>query len=161
MFGSRMNANNIFCRPAHGESSTSGIINQKAPPATNPPVMDGFQGEVDRWMVKCFGREIADDVPERNHRFLEEALELIQANGATREEAHMLVDYVFDRPVGDVAQELGGVMLTLAALSNASRFYMETAGIVELDRVNQPAIIDKVRAKQATKPASSPLPGAA
>lgn len=123
--------------------------------------MDGFQGDVDRWMVTCFGREVADNTAERNHRFLEEALELVQANGSTREEAHMLVDYVFNRTAGDVAQELGGVMLTLAALSNASGFYMQTAGIIELDRVNQPSVIDKVRAKQATKPASSPLPGAA
>ena len=123
--------------------------------------MEGYQGDVDQWMVKCFGREVADNVPERNHRFLEEAIELVQANGTTREEAHMLVDYVFSRPVGDVAQELGGVMVTLAALSNAAGFYMYTAGIVELDRVNHPAVIEKVRAKQATKPASSPLPGAA
>lgn len=122
-------------------------------------VMEGFQGQVDQWMVKCFSREVANDIAERNHRFLEEALELVQANGATVDEAHMLADYVFSRKTGDVAQELGGVMLTLAALANASGFYIHTAGIVELDRVNRPEVIEKIRAKQATKPASSPLPG--
>ncbi|WP_065091522.1 hypothetical protein [Rhizobium leucaenae] len=123
--------------------------------------MEGFQGQVDDWMVKCFSREIAEDIPERNHRFLEEALEFVQSTGATAQEAHMLVDYVFSRDIGEPAQELGGTMLTLAALSNAIGFYMETAGIIELDRVNRPEVIEKIRAKQLTKPASSPLPGAA
>ena len=121
--------------------------------------MEGFQGQVDQWMVKCFNREIAQNIPERNHRFLEEALELVQSTGATAQEAHMLVDYVFNRAVGDSAQELGGVMVTLAALSNALGFYMGSAGIIELDRVNRPEIIERVRAKQLTKPSSSPLPG--
>lgn len=121
--------------------------------------MEGFQGQVDKWMVKCFSREIAQNIPERNHRFLEEALELVQSTGATAQEAHMLVDYVFNRPVGDSAQELGGVVVTLAALSTALGFYMESAGIIELDRVNRPEIIERVRAKQLTKPSSSPLPG--
>ena len=39
------------------------------------------------------------------HRFLEEALELVQACGATASEAHQLVDYVYGRPVGEPAQE--------------------------------------------------------
>ncbi|WP_234908363.1 hypothetical protein [Rhizobium rhizogenes] len=118
-----------------------------------------FQRRVDPWMVECFSREIADDVPERNHRFLEEALELVQSASCTREEAHMLVDYVFGRPIGHPLQEAGGVMLTLAALLNALKIDMMAAGEIELRRVNSPEIIAKIRAKQATKPHSSPLPG--
>lgn len=44
----------------------------------------------------CFGPQIAIDKVERNHRFIEEALELIQATGITQEEVYELVDYVFN-----------------------------------------------------------------
>ena len=53
-----------------------------------------FQERVEPWLLQCFGETIAADVVERNHRFLEEALELVQACGATQSEAHQLVDYV-------------------------------------------------------------------
>ena len=49
--------------------------------------MSIFQSGVHDWMLECFGVEIAADVPERNHRFLEEALELVQAAGCAEAEA--------------------------------------------------------------------------
>jgi len=115
-----------------------------------------FQPHVGIWMHACFGPEIAGDKVERNHRFLEEALELVQAAGCTRSEAHQLVDYVFDRPVGDLQQEAGGVMVTLAALCLAHGISMHVAGDVELARCNRN--VEKIRAKQAAKPRHSPLP---
>jgi hypothetical protein len=120
-----------------------------------------FQESVADWMLNCFGREISRDTVERNHRFLEEALELVQACGATAEEAHQLVDYVFNRPVGAPAQEVGGVMVTLAALCNAQRplILVDHAARTELDRVNAPKLMAAIREKQKTKPAFSPLPG--
>lgn len=83
-----------------------------------------FQDRVQPWMIACFGTEIAGDTVERNHRFLEEALELVQACGCTQSEAHQLVDYVFGRPVGEKPQEVGGVMVTLAALCLAQSLDM-------------------------------------
>ena len=79
-----------------------------------------FQICVGLWIKACLGPLIAADVTERNHRFLEEALELVQSKGCTASEAHQLVDYVFSRPVGEPFQELGGVMVTLAALADAA-----------------------------------------
>ena len=38
-----------------------------------------FQSRVNNWTLACFGHEIAGDRVERNHRFIEEALELVQA----------------------------------------------------------------------------------
>lgn len=115
-----------------------------------------FQSRVLPWLIETFGEKIAFDKVERNFRFLEEALELVQANGCTKEEAHMLVDYTFDRPQGEVNQEVGGVMLTLAALCLASHVNMFMAGEAELKRVW--TMVDKIRAKQAGKPHGSPLP---
>ena len=117
-----------------------------------------FQSRVAPWMLECFGADIAADAQERNHRFLEEALELVQACGCTRTEAYQLVDYVFGRPIGESEQETGGVMLTLAALCLAHKLDMHAAAETELARVWQN--IAKIRAKQAAKPKHSPLPEA-
>lgn len=131
----------------------------RAAPEAALPLMDcekSFQERVDSWVVTCFGPEIPADRIERNHRFIEEALELVQANGCTASDAHQLVDYVFSRAVGDPHQEVGGVMVTLAALCNASGLDLVQAGEDELARVWTKA--DAIRAKQAAKPKNSPLP---
>jgi hypothetical protein len=117
-----------------------------------------FQSRVAPWMQACFGPAISADRIERNHRFIEEALELVQSNGCTTSEAHQLVDYVFGREIGEPAQEVGGVMVTLAALCLASGLDMHAAAETELARVWLK--IDKIRAKQAAKPKHSPLPEA-
>lgn len=119
---------------------------------------DQFQDRVQPWMMACFGPEISADKSERNHRFLEEALELVQSCGCSRSEAHQLVDYVYDRPVGEPHQEVGGVQVTLAALCLAQSLDMHKAGEDELSRIWTK--VDKIRAKQAAKPRHSPLPAA-
>jgi len=116
-----------------------------------------FQARVAPWMTECFAPEVCMDGVERNHRFLEEALELVQARGCTRGEAHWLVDWVFSRDQGEVNQEVGGVMVTLAALCIAGGLDMHEAGETELARIW--TAIDVIRAKQAAKPAP-PLPAA-
>lgn len=115
-----------------------------------------FQGRVQPWMTACFGPEISGDKAERNHRFLEESLELVQACGATASEAHQLVNYVYGRPVGEKAQEVGGVMVTLAALCLAQGLDMHASGETELARIWTK--VEQIRAKQAAKPKHSPLP---
>lgn len=125
---------------------------------TAPQAQPAFQQRVQPWMMACFGAEIAADRIERNHRFLEEALELVQSCGCTANEAHQLVDYVYGRPVGEPAQEAGGVMVTLAALCLANGLDMHACGEAELARIWTK--VDAIRAKQAAKPKHSPLPQA-
>lgn len=120
--------------------------------------MPSYQDRVNRWIIACFGEKIARDRVERNHRFIEEALETVQANGCTREEAHAFVDYVFDRPAGVLEQEIGGVMNTLATLCSASGIEMMKAADIELARMWTE--ITAIRAKRAAKPLLSPLPEA-
>lgn len=115
-----------------------------------------FQKRVDSWVQVCFGTVRAKDRTERNHRFLEEALELVQACGCTIYEAHQLVDYVFNRPVGSPLQEAGGTMTTLAALCLANQLDMHEAGEIELKRIWTK--LDAIRAKADAKPRHSPLP---
>ncbi len=119
-------------------------------------MINSFQKSVKHWMLKCFGLEVSNDIKERNHRFLEESLELVQAAYCTKSEAHQLVEYVFNRPVGDLDQEVGGVMVTLAAFCSAHGANMQHCGLVELDRAY--LNMDKIREKQKMKPKFSALP---
>lgn len=131
---------------------TQAAIKPKAPNAK-----ESFQNRVKPWMLECFGEEIAADKGERNHRFLEESLELVQSCGCTQDEAHQLVDYVYGRQVGEPSQEVGGVMVTLAALCLAQSLDMHADAEAELARIWTK--VDQIRAKQAAKPKHSPLPG--
>jgi len=118
-----------------------------------------FQKRVAVWMAACFPPEVVNDSVERGFRFYEEATELLQASGISREECHNLVDYVFNRPVGKAEQELGGVLITLHAFASTHNLDVAKAGEGELDRVWQN--IDKIRSKHFSKPPSirSALPG--
>lgn len=98
-----------------------------------------FQQGVDQWMDVCFGEEIKADRVERCDRFIEEALEFVQSVGYSAERAHALVEYVFNRDIGEVNQEVGGVMVTLAAACN-------TVGV------------DMQKARDARIPAKEPKP---
>jgi len=116
-----------------------------------------FQRDVDLWMDACFGETIKRDQLERADRFMEEALELAQTlPGFGADRAHALVDYVFSRAVGDRFQEVGGVMVTLAALCNASELDIPDAAETELARVWTK--VEAIRAKQAAKPTGIALP---
>jgi len=118
----------------------------------------GLQKRVWNWVNACFGYDIAIDKQERSHRFLEEALELVQATGTTKEDALTLVDYVFNRPVGEIYQEVGGVMVTLSGLCNCLCVDMSLAADLEVSRIESPRIMEKIRIKQQSKPATGPLP---
>lgn len=113
---------------------------------------DGFQADAQRWVVACFGPEVAMDRAERMRRFLEEGLELAQSLGCPREVVGQIVDYVYARPAGEPGQEIGGVMMTLAALCSAHGFDMAGEGRAELARIDRPEVIATIRAKHAGKP---------
>lgn len=118
--------------------------------------MTSYQARVERWLEACFPPRVRSDRRERTHRFLEEALELAQANGCSRSDALVLVDYVFNRTKGELDQEVGGVMVTLASLCSATGLNMDAAGDRELAR--NWTRIEAIRAKQRSKPHGSPLP---
>ena len=106
-----------------------------------------YQDEVGHWMHVCFGPEISADKLERGDRFIEEALELAQTcPGFSKERAHALVDYVFDRPQGEINQEVGGVMVTLAALCNTFKVDIGAAAETEVARIWTK--VDAIRANQ-------------
>lgn len=115
-----------------------------------------FQRRVADWLAACFGHGRDAEPLERAYRLLEEALELAQACGCEERDAHRLAEYVFARPPGGVQEEVGGVMVTVAALCAAVGVDMAAAAEVELDR--DWARIDEIRSKAEHWASSTPLP---
>jgi hypothetical protein len=116
-----------------------------------------FQRRVANWTRACFGDEIAKDRIERSDRALEEMLELYQAVGNEEARAIEIARYVFSRPAGEIAQELGSAALTLASLADACDENLAECAEAELVRAT--ANIAKIRAKRAAQQDGSPLPG--
>lgn len=68
-------------------------------------------------------------------RVLEEALELAQASGVNGEEIWTIYDHVWSRPVGDIAQEHAGVLVSLLASATANELDLEDIADEEIARI--------------------------
>jgi hypothetical protein len=103
-------------------------------------VRDARQKEVGSWCTDAFGAD-QRSVPLRGMRLLEEAIEAYQSatiglpSDQMRNKAHALVDYVFDRLSGNLAQECGGVGVTLLALCEAADISADAEEQREINRV--------------------------
>lgn len=111
---------------------------------------ESFQSRVHAWVVDFFP-EHGVNVPERARRFVEEAIELAQAVGLEGTEVQRILDRAYSRPAGEPLQELGGSMVSLAALAEAVHLDAEQAGEIELRRISAPGMRESMRAKQAEK----------
>lgn len=126
-----------------------------------PPGMElqerTFQERASFWLRSCFSSKIASDKMERGDRLLEEVLELLQSGDYPPERVNAISNYVYERKVGSPEQEVGGVMVTLAAYCATHELDMHQAAEYELARISTPEMIEKIRAKQATKPTGEAL----
>lgn len=132
-------------------------VNATIRPAGDPAT---FQARVvDHLKHVCDGAGDPTDLDERRDRFGEEAIELFQSLGGTREAAHLIVDYVFGREIGRPDQEFGGTMTTLAGLAAYAGESLTVCGEVELARTWRPEVIAKIRRKRSNRHGRGPLPG--
>lgn len=136
---------------AHREDAEREIRTRPIAIAAEP-----FQARVVKWLMACFGPVIATDRQERGDRLLEELFELLQSGGYDPARILPLRDYVWASDIGEPHQEIGGVMVTLAAYCNAHDLDMQAAAEDEIARVWTK--VEKIRAKQAAKPSGSALP---
>lgn len=120
-----------------------------------------FHRQVGAWVLEVMGETPhARDPRIRAGRFLEEAIELVQAVGLTQADVVKMAAYVYARPVGEVRSEIGGSLTTLSALARVLGYDLEVAAILELQRMNTPEVKDRVRQKNASTVAGDILPGA-
>lgn len=95
---------------------------------------DERQVKIFEWVKSTFGQSNAT-VKERILRFIEEALELSQAEGITINELLLLINHVYSKPVGTPDQEVGGIGVTLLAYCESKGLSAETEEIKEMNRV--------------------------
>lgn len=114
------------------------------------PASNVLQRRVAQFLKDCFTDDPVVRPKVRVYRFLEEAMELAQSMEVSKEDATKLVDYVFGRPVGDVKQELGGVVFTLVGVANSLDMDIIEEGHASVDEAY--GRIDKIREKSKTKP---------
>lgn len=114
--------------------------------------MKNWQEMIGKWVRKTFGDE-SMNTRERNLRFLEEAVELVQSHNITHEEASRIVARVYIKPVGNPVQEMGGVMVTLLALAECQRYDTHECLMREWDRIRNPddQLKAKLKASQESK----------
>ena len=86
-----------------------------------------------QWGLRAFGVNHMWDDKVRALRFAEEAIELVQTTGVDKTKLHLLIDLVYERPPGNVTQEVGGVMVTLSVLSLILRPALKSAVGIDLE----------------------------
>lgn len=101
------------------------------------------------WLYGIFG-DLAYRPEYRGARLVEEALEMAQAVGLSRDSCHELVDYVYEKEPGDPLQEMGGVLLTALALAERLGYDVEDAATMEFARCLR--MDDAAKAKMRDKP---------
>lgn len=93
------------------------------------------QTDVYGWGLAAFGPEQMMSVEQRGLRMIEEALELAQACRVDLAKVIKLAAYVYDRPVGTIHSELGGVGVTVLALAQCVGLDANQCEIDEVQRI--------------------------
>jgi hypothetical protein len=114
------------------------------------PTLLDLQDRRDLWGKRIFGDNFFTR-EEFAFRFLEEATELAQAMGLTEEEVNRQTSVVYSRPAGEVSQEIAGTQVTLMALASSESIDLENVTVLELDRIHQPEIAQKILDRQPAK----------
>lgn len=113
----------------------SADVGPKPTPSERLTGRESRQVRIAEWCLAAFGLDHTASIQQRGVRFLEEAIEAYQACGCDQEMAHKLVDYIFAKPIGDLAQEIGQVGLSVLALANAAQVSADAEEAAEVARV--------------------------
>lgn len=98
------------------------------------------------WSTLVFNNNIKLLTPKvRSMRLLEEALELAQAEDVTRQDAETILAQVYAKPKGYSYNELGGVLVTMAAYAGTQRWDLENVFMLEFTRIMDPVVMERVR----------------
>lgn len=111
-----------------------GSPNTRPTPDAMREALDARQRVVIEWGERCFGTDHMRDRIVRAARFFEEAAELVQSVGLSRDHAMRAFDHVYSRPAGTPAQEAGGVANTLMALCGALDLSFDECQTAEIER---------------------------
>ncbi len=94
------------------------------------------QAEILQWANATFGKATASNTSERIRRFAEESIELVQAAGLEKQSIHDLIDHIYAKPVGNLAQEIGQVGVSLLALAERLGIQADEEECKEFQRIS-------------------------
>lgn len=94
------------------------------------------QAEILQWANATFGVATASNTGERIRRFAEESIELVQASGLDKQSLHDIIDHVYAKPAGNVAQEIGQVGVSLLALAEHLEIQADEEEHKEFQRIS-------------------------
>lgn len=109
-----------------------------------------FQLDVVSWWRDTFLQSVRSDPQARAYKFLEEAIEFAQAAGVERDDADLMVHYVYGREKGIPFEEAGDAFFTLAVAAEAFGFQLSQAGITRFEYAQENVV--QVREADKTKP---------
>jgi hypothetical protein len=108
-----------------------------------------LESRVESWVASRCGRDQMS-VQNRAIRLLEEAVEVCQSAGISRDMIVRQVDHVFARPAGEIIQEVGGVAVCLLGLCAALKTKFSSAAMAEIERIEAKPV-EEVRGSLARK----------
>ncbi|AFU88036.1 hypothetical protein CcrColossus_gp166 [Caulobacter phage CcrColossus] len=101
------------------------------------------------WLERCLGKKTLNSRKDRAIRVLEEAIELAQAAGISREKALEQLNHTYGRPKGRPYQEIAGVLNAALLTAEAYGYDGLTLGVEEWRRVENK--MDLIREKNRSK----------
>lgn len=113
----------------------SSKIRLSAPDPASCDVRNLRQDQTHAWCTAVFGESHATSLRQRGVRMMEEAIELAQTCHVPREMIHRLVDFVYEREVGEFRQEMGGLGVTLLCLAGAAGVSADECEDAEVQRI--------------------------
>jgi hypothetical protein len=87
------------------------------------------------WGIRCFGSKHMSNKYIRALRTAEEVIELCQACEVDGMQLHRLIDYVYAKEPGKIAQEIGGVLVTSAVFCSTMGLEPDFVLATEVRRV--------------------------
>jgi hypothetical protein len=112
------------------------------------------EARISNWLQSVLGTEVRTNLRERASRIVEEAIELAQVEGVDKEQVQRIVERVYSRPVGVASQEIAGIQVCVLAYTDAADIDLAKVTNDEITRIEDPALIEKIRAKHAAKAAA-------
>lgn len=117
--------------------------------------LQSLQRKVGEWFNECFKGyiKLQSDPRVRMQRLLEEVHELAQANDIPKEDVIRSADYVYDRPKGEIKDEVGGTGVAFLVYCAVSGISAVECILTELKK--NWGRIEKIRSRQSSKPIPS------
>lgn len=117
-----------------------------------PVTRDERQDMIEDWIVRVWTDDSMNP-RERMERLIEEVFELAQIEGISKERIDTIHTRVNEKPPGIIAQEVGGISVTLLGYCQSRGISADTCEDAEIQRVLAKPV-EHFRARHAKKVAS-------